>query len=329
MARGAHSEIKPHVDWLERDKNIIEGLDHLGVQVVSVNLYNLLLPGITNVTDRARYYSFSPWGLHRFARSGAVKRGRADWLHWLRKIEFGYAAASVAYEISNRQFDSRATAVVGSDTARRLLRDSDKAGIVDIQSAALLDELGKVPKKDAYFKNPEGGFGQYYKVPLEILGLLAKDPEHRYPDCKLTSYAGVPVAESIDSQTAFHQLVEFASSGNVRFSELVTLGSRLNPSAIEPGSQEERLLRRLFLGEDPELCQGQYPEARAWRRSSILLALRFVRNNEFLEPNAFAYEFRWACTAMALINGNPWKLPEILKPVAAVWAAYHRNDLMN
>jgi hypothetical protein len=200
---------------------------------------------------------------------------------------------------------------------------------VDIQSAALLDESGKVPKKGAYFKNPEGGFGQYYRVPLEILGLLAKDPEHHYPDCKLTSYAGVPVAESVDPQTAFHELVQFAPSGSARFSELAALGSRLSPSAIEPGSKEERLLRRLFLGEDNELCQGQQLETRTWRRASILLALQCVRDNEFLDPDTFAYEFRWACTALALVKGNQWKLPEDLRSVAAAWAAYHRNDLMN
>lgn len=329
MARGVVSETLPHVDWLERDRNIIEGLDHLGVQAVSVNLYALLLPGVTNVTDRARYYSFYLWVLHRFAQSGTARRGRADWLHWLRKVEFSYATASVAHEISSRKFASRVTAVVGSDTARRLLCNSDKADVVDIQSAALLDESGKVPKKGAYFKNPEGGFRQYYKVPLEILGLLAKDPEHRYPDCKLTSYAGVPVTESIDSQTIFHELIEFASSGSVRSSELATLGSRLNPSAIEPGNKEEDLLRRLFLGKDDELCQGQQRETREWRRASILLALQCVHDNEFLAPNAFDDEFRWACTALALVNGTPWKLPDVLKPVAAAWAAYHRNDLMN
>src|SRR3954470_11974257 len=39
----------------------IRGLDHLGVQGPCIALYAQLLPGITNVTDRARYYSFYPW----------------------------------------------------------------------------------------------------------------------------------------------------------------------------------------------------------------------------------------------------------------------------
>ncbi|MBW2241255.1 MAG: hypothetical protein JRH01_04655 [Deltaproteobacteria bacterium] len=37
------------------------GLDQLGAQAVCINIYGRLIPGITNVTDRARYYSFYPW----------------------------------------------------------------------------------------------------------------------------------------------------------------------------------------------------------------------------------------------------------------------------
>src|SRR6266545_4272726 len=87
------------LDWLERDRYIIKGLDHLGVQVVSANLYTLLLPGITNVTDRARYYSFYPWVLHRYAQSGKGQRGRIDWLNWIRRLDFAFCMASVAHEI--------------------------------------------------------------------------------------------------------------------------------------------------------------------------------------------------------------------------------------
>jgi hypothetical protein len=47
----------PALDWLQRDRHVIEGLDHLGIEVVSAHIYGQLLPGITNVTDRARYYA--------------------------------------------------------------------------------------------------------------------------------------------------------------------------------------------------------------------------------------------------------------------------------
>ena len=49
----------PTIGWVEPAKPI-RRLDHLGVQVPGIVLYAQLLPDITNVTDRARYYSFHP-----------------------------------------------------------------------------------------------------------------------------------------------------------------------------------------------------------------------------------------------------------------------------
>src|SRR5437867_7734120 len=53
------------IGWVEPAKRI-RGLDHLGVQAPCIALYAQLLPGITNVTDRARYYSFHPWLIRSF-----------------------------------------------------------------------------------------------------------------------------------------------------------------------------------------------------------------------------------------------------------------------
>ena len=53
------------IGWVEPEQPI-RGLDHLGVQAPSITLYTQLLPGITNVTNRARYYSFHPWLIRSF-----------------------------------------------------------------------------------------------------------------------------------------------------------------------------------------------------------------------------------------------------------------------
>ena len=53
------------IGWVDPAKPI-RGLDHLGVQAPCIALYAQLLPGITNVTDRARYYSFYPWLIRSF-----------------------------------------------------------------------------------------------------------------------------------------------------------------------------------------------------------------------------------------------------------------------
>ena len=55
------------VAWVKPPEPI-RGLDHLGVQAPCIALYGQLLPGITNVTDRARYYSFYSWLLWSFRK---------------------------------------------------------------------------------------------------------------------------------------------------------------------------------------------------------------------------------------------------------------------
>lgn len=316
------------IDWLDRDRQIIKGLDHLGVQVVSGNLYTLLLPGITNVTDRARYYSFYPWVFDRYAQKGPAQRDRIAWLTWIRRFDFAFCMASVAHEISSGVFETAATGVVGADTARDRLRGAPKNAMIDVRSAADLDVSGKVPKTDAYFQNNEGGLGQYYKGSLKDLRLIATDSDHQYPDFKLTSYAGLRVADSLSDDGGFKELFDLAMSGKGRFSELASLGAKVSPSAIKRGSNEENLLQKLFIADDDELCRAQDRNSRNWRRAVIRLVLSYVRDSQFIEPD-FDYEFRWACMAGALPDGRKWDLPESLRSVASAWGAYQRNDLLN
>src|SRR6478672_1887 len=49
-----------HTGWLSPPA-AITGIDHLGTQTPCQLVYAQLVPGITNVTDRARYYSLYPW----------------------------------------------------------------------------------------------------------------------------------------------------------------------------------------------------------------------------------------------------------------------------
>src|SRR3954471_4260743 len=53
------------VGWLERPQLKI-GLDNLGTQQPCIAIYTRLLPGVTNVTDRAAYFGFYPWFIRAF-----------------------------------------------------------------------------------------------------------------------------------------------------------------------------------------------------------------------------------------------------------------------
>src|ERR1035441_4474817 len=103
------------IDWILRDRKVIDGLDHLGIELVSVNLYQTMLPGLTNVTERARYYSFYPWVLHRFAQDGPKERSKRNWRTWFRSLDFAYAAACAAYE--QQEHLGSGSSIVGADKA--------------------------------------------------------------------------------------------------------------------------------------------------------------------------------------------------------------------
>lgn len=305
---------------------MIDGLDHLGIELVSVNLYQAMLPGLTNVTERARYYSFYPWIIHRYAQEGPKERTKAAWRNWFRSLEFTYAVACIAHE--QDLGEDLGSSVVGAERAGLLVKGQPASAQVDLAGPSAVTESGAVPASGFYFKNPEGGFGQYYKGSLRELGVLKDHGAATWPDVQLTNYAGKRIAETLDERKAFSELKEMAIEGNARIGELSRIGKAVHPSAIDPSSEEAKLVRQLFLGNDPNLCQGQQPEHIEWRRSSLLLMLHFLREAGPIQ-DSLASQFRWACMACALPDRRPWIIPESLSKTALAWGAYQRNDLLN
>lgn len=325
MARKAAAQ-NYEIDWIQRDRKVIDGLDHLGVELVSVNLYQAMLPGLTNVTERARYYSFYPWTVHRYAQEGPKVRSKAAWRNWFRAIDFTYAVACMAHERELGQ--DLGSSVVGADLASNLIKNEPGSAKIDLRSPSAVEETGTVPESGAYFKNPEGGFGQYYKGPLRELGVLLEHGATTWPDVQLSNYAGKRIAQTLDGKQAFEELKELAIKGSARLSELSRLGKDVHPRAMEPDSEEATLLRRIFFGDDSELCQGQQSDHIRWRRQSLLLMLHYLREASAIAGD-LAYEFRWACASRHLPDGREWRIPAALADVARAWAAYQRNDLLN
>ncbi len=70
------------------------GLDPLGMQTTSVALYQQLVPGISNVTLRMRYYGLYAWLARRYA-SDIGSTSVEDWCLYLRRAEALYALVAV------------------------------------------------------------------------------------------------------------------------------------------------------------------------------------------------------------------------------------------
>lgn len=314
------------IEWIVRDRKVIDGLDHLGIELVSVNLYQAMLPGLTNVTERARYYALYPWAIHRYAQDGSKVRSKAAWRNWLRSLDFSYAVACMAYE--QERGEELGSSVTGADRAGNSIKGEPPSAHIDLHGPSVVEESGKVPESGAYFKNPEGGFGQYYKGPLRELGVLIEHEEASWPDVQLSNYAGKRIAETLDHRKDFQDLQAVAIEGRARLSELSSIGKTVHPAAIEADSEEATVLRQLFFGDDSTLSQGQQAEHIKWRQASLLLMLHYLREAGAIK-DPLADEFRWACLAQRLPDGRPWPIPEVLLSAALAWGSYQRNDLLN
>jgi hypothetical protein len=232
----------------------------------------------------------------------------------------------MAYE--QERGEDLGSAVVGADRASSLIKGEPPSAKIDLRGPSAVDESGNVPQSGAYFKNPEGGFGQYYKGPLRELGVLKDHEEAVWPDVQLTEFAGKKISEILDQNKAFDDLKVLANEGSARLSELRRIGKAIHPSAVEADSEEAKVLRNLFFGDDSALCKGQESESIHWRRASLLLMLHYLREAGAIK-NSVADKFRWSCVTSSLPNGSPWGIPESLSNVALSWGAYQRNDLLN
>ena len=105
----------PDPVWLEKEPERV-GRDHLCAQAASQTLYARLLPGIRNLTKRARSYTFYPWVLHTYAtRVGLKDAGQFD--RYVRRAAY---ILTLATALQGRQQDS--TGAIGIDHVSRLLR---------------------------------------------------------------------------------------------------------------------------------------------------------------------------------------------------------------
>src|SRR5690606_28940422 len=107
------------------------GLDPLGMQRPIEVVYQSLLPGISTITLRLRYYSFFPWLLESYARRNG-STDMQEFRFFQRKAEALYAllCAHGDYELGI------AGILWASGELQRLAEEADPNAIVDFSSAA-------------------------------------------------------------------------------------------------------------------------------------------------------------------------------------------------
>ncbi|RWQ46939.1 hypothetical protein [Mesorhizobium sp.] len=293
----------------------VGGLDHLAVQAPCINIYGRMLPGITNVTDRARYYSFYPWliwsfdkaGYHEFDDSFVERFRRADCLFCL--IAQRHAA------VCGGDADDHAAAMVGSDTLAAVARSLGDEGAIRLSDFSLREGATK-----RYFANKLGGLGQYYLGVLRELSILDGDSSS---GVRYTRQVGAVIAERMDFSVDGQLFMSVVDADLVTASQLDELSS-FCPCQLCSSPGEQEILSELFFVKNGFDESEALPRRRSLQLILHLAALLCANDAELSETH-----FR-ACTyAGSLPDGAPWDIPRSLSTTRERWAIYARNELLS
>lgn len=284
-------------EWTETPEK--RGLDPLGLQAAGIALYQRLLPGISNVTLRIRYYGLYSWLADTYGRLGLTNDPK-EWQRWVRRTEALYALAAVA--------NGGEHGVAGVEWAAKALAGLDSEDFVDFAPATETKGSG------LYLRNAMGVFGGAYSSQLVEMGFLAMHPD--YGMLAPTHDRGEPLAEAFRQSLGDEieaTLVSAIREGRVRVAELGSLG-KLLPSRIVDGSKEASIYVDVLFALDADPEQGAVR-----RRQSLQLVLATA---DRLGRIPKAEEVRWA-----MFNGPPGSFGPELEAERLRWEAYQAHDL--
>ncbi len=304
--------------WVKTPKSKT-GRDHLGAQGPCINMYGRLLPGITNVTDRARYYTFYPWFLWSSKKRYndvtldflVDKYRRADCL-------FTLIAARHSRKLKENE-DQHGAGMVGRDTLIPALSEVEESGVLKLSTYA----TRRQDTPDRYFKNKFGGLGQYYAGPLLDLGVMDGSSKEGY---NFTHERGTPLAEALDTGVNRELFFDTLDNDTVTLDLLDEL-SDFCPCRLVHNRAERCALQVLFFDRN-----DIYGDEGRQRRETLILLLYLIGELEskVSDPPEFDhFFFRSAVYSGCLVHGVSWNIPTILKETCQKWKIYETNELFS
>lgn len=293
----------------------IRGLDHLGVQAPCVALYTQMLPGITNVTHRARYFSFSPWFIRAFEQR-SVDRSEPAFALAVRRAECLLTLIAVRHrEVTGETADLHDAAMIGTAALAPALGAIGEGGEIRIDDHAAFE------CEKRYFKHRWGGFGQYYFGALRDLRIIdyvdGKGPQPAGYD----RTRGVALADAYEGGVDTDRFFGVLERGTVALADLDVLVP-FCPCALRKNERERELLLDVVLARTPDfLVDGGDA-----RRASLGLLLDGAK---VAPAVGVERSLRWGAYSGCLPASVAWTLPERLVRARERWGVYQRNELLS
>lgn len=281
--------------WIKNTR-LVSGQDHLSLEAISINLYGKLLPGLTNLTQRVRYYSIYPWILSNYVKLDGINN-RTHWRNFLRRSEFLYALVAVS---NKNEFN-----IPGSRKAKEVL-DSSKNKIDFIKYA-------EYDSKDSYWKYSFGAYGQYFLGSLRHLGIIFTE------DADNIDYFGengkelVKIMDLQISKEITNLFFDCVKRGYVTVDQLKILYEILGPSKIQPDSEEAKKLRQILLEQTLEEIDGN-------RIDTFKVILNIISN--YPEQEDFDLDdFKYTVLYGNYYNGKKFEAEAYRKSIS-LWRAF-------
>ncbi|MHB8057422.1 MAG: hypothetical protein ACYDHC_05955 [Desulfuromonadaceae bacterium] len=292
----------------------IGGLDHLAVQAPCINLYGRYLPGITNVTDRARYYSFYPWLVWALEKAGHTNN--ESFIDEFRKADCLFTLIAHHHSHSTgTSHDSHAAAVIGSNNLSHQISEVN-AG----KTVKLSEFTHRIPGEHKYFKNKLGGLGQYYLGVFAELNIMDGSSG---AGVKYTNQIGKVLAESMDKHVDRNLFIATLKEDYVSPERLDELKA-FCPCQLNLSKEEHSLLCDLFFVKGLFVDDDMLP-----RRKSLQTILHLADELATSEIGIDLENFRGCTYCGYLPSGKSWDLPERLKQNRDHWSVYQRNELLS
>ena len=292
----------------------IGGLDHLAVQAPCISLYGRMLPGITNVTDRARYYSFYPWVVWALEKRG--HRYDNTFIDLFRKADCLFTLIAERHaKVAGGDRDDHAAATVGSGNMSEQI-----AKVKEGHSVTLSDSAHRSEGKNRYFKNKLGGLGQYYIGVFRELHIMDGDLE---VGVKNIREIGGSIAETLNRSVKGELFLNTIEEDIVAASRLDEL-HEFCPCALNSSPEELAKLYELFFVRGPFFNQSALA-----RRHTLQMILSLTGSLAQVGVSIDIEQFRGCTYSGTLPGGITWKLPEHLLNIRRQWAIYQRNEILS
>lgn len=282
------------------------GRDHLGLQSQSVHVYSQLFDAITNITPRARYFTFYCWLTKWLAENHPN-----DFRDFLRRADVLFGLITLSHGQTMDDSENHDTGVLGYNTLSEAIKE-----ICDgkTELMRLSDLTGEKPDGKRYLKAKFGGYGQNYLGPLQDNGMITR----RGPDSFDLERGGLAFALAFEQTGLTEKFGQLVERDSVNVSDLEELHP-LCMCQLSANPAETNLLARFLFQEEGYLAPGTPPRRREGFRW-IHWLLGEGMNPDMKSFRGYAYS---GCSPDGAILDHP--NPSDL--IRSTWSDYVLNEL--